>query len=90
MKKKDPGTILDCSNVIFINQKPVTVKTLTSKVIYAEIISRIYKKPIAQQNVESKLRSFASQTIILDWKKILCSLRNCYQDKYKDVPVPPA
>ena len=46
--ENDPSTILDCSNIIFINQKPVGVKTLTSKVIYAELISRIYKKPTAQ------------------------------------------
>ena len=44
--EKDPSTILGCSNIIvFMNQKPVvSVKTLTSKVIYAEFISRIYKK----------------------------------------------
>ena len=40
--ENDPSTILDCSNIIFINQKPVSVKTLTSKVIYPELISRIY------------------------------------------------
>ena len=68
--ENDPSTVLDCSNIIFINQKPVGVKTLTSKVIYAELISRIYKKPTAQQNIETKLRSVASQTINLDWKII--------------------
>ena len=68
--ENDPSTIFDCSNIIFINQKPVGVKTLTSKVIYAELISRIYKKPTAQQNIETKLRSVASQTINLDWKII--------------------
>ena len=49
---KDPTTILDCSNIVFINPKPVSLETLTSKVIYAELISRIYKKPTAQQNIE--------------------------------------
>ena len=39
--ENDPSTILDCSNIIFLNQKPVSVKTLTSKVIYGELISRI-------------------------------------------------
>ena len=61
--EKDPSTILDCSNIVFINQKPVSTKTLTSKVKYAELISRIYKKPTAQQNIERKLQSAASQTI---------------------------
>ena len=42
--EKDPSTILDCSNIVFISQKPVSVKTLPSEVIYAELISRIYKK----------------------------------------------
>ena len=42
--EKGPSTISDCPNIVFINQKPVSVKTLTSKVIYAELISRIYKK----------------------------------------------
>ena len=46
------------------------METLTSKVIYAELISRIYKKATAQQNIETKLRSVASQTINLDWKII--------------------
>ena len=68
--EKDPSTILYCSNIVFINQKPISVKKLTSKVIYAELISGIYKKPTAQQNVERKLRSVASQTTNLDWKKI--------------------
>ena len=35
--ENDPSTILGCSNVIFINQQPVSVKTLTSKAIYAEL-----------------------------------------------------
>ena len=39
--ENDPRTILDCSNIIFINQKPLSVKTLTSKVIYAELINPI-------------------------------------------------
>ena len=67
---KDPSTILDSSNIIFINQKPLSVKTLISKVIYAELISRICKKPASQQNIERKLRSVASQMNNLDWKKI--------------------
>ena len=50
--EKDPSTILDCSNIVFINQKPVSVKTLTSKVI---LICSIYEKPTAQQNIEEKL-----------------------------------
>ena len=66
--EKDPSTILDCSNIVFINQKPVSAKTLTSKVIYAELFSRIYKKPTTQQNIERKLRSVASQTI--NWNMI--------------------
>ena len=41
--ENDPGTILDFSNIIFVNQKPVSVKAVTSKLIYAELISRIYK-----------------------------------------------
>ena len=41
--EKDPGIIFKhCSNIVFINTKPVIVKTLTNKVIYAELISRIY------------------------------------------------
>ena len=36
--EQDPSTILDCSNIVFINQKPGSVKTLTSKVIYAELV----------------------------------------------------
>ena len=50
--EKDRSIILDCSNVVFINKKPLSVKTLTSKAIYAELTSRIYKKPTAQQNIE--------------------------------------
>ena len=42
--EKDPSTIMDCSNIVFINQKPESIKTLTCKAIYAELISRIYKK----------------------------------------------
>ena len=52
--EKDPSTILDCSSIIFVNQKPVSIKTLTSKVIYVELISRIYKKPATQQNIKRK------------------------------------
>ena len=52
------------------NQKPVSIKTLTCKAIYAELISRIYKKPTAQQNIERKLHSVTSQTSNLDVKKI--------------------
>ena len=61
---------MDCSNNVFINQKPVSIKTLTGKAIYAELISRIYNKPTAPQSIERKLHSVTSQTINLDWKKI--------------------
>ena len=43
--EKDPSTIcMDCSNIVFIKQKPVGIKTMTCKAIYAELISRIKKK----------------------------------------------
>ena len=42
--EKYPSTIMDCLNIVSINQKPVSIKTLTCKAICAELISRIYKK----------------------------------------------
>ena len=62
--EKDPSTIMDLSNIVFVSQKPVRVKTLTSKVMYAELISRIYKKPTAQQNIERRLQFIVSQQLI--------------------------
>ena len=54
--EKDSSTIcMDCSNIVFINQKAVSIKTLACKAIYAELISRIYRKPTAQQNIEKKV-----------------------------------
>ena len=68
--EKDPSAIVHASNIVFINQKPISVNTLTSKVIYAELIRRIYKKPRALQNIERRIQFIVSQTINLDSRKI--------------------
>ena len=51
--EKDPRTILDCSNTVFINQKTVSLKTLTSKMTYTEFIKNQQHSKILKESYDA-------------------------------------